>query len=395
MPVSPLLDEFGEPLLDEFGEPLWDEFWEPAPVPVPRTPIVPGEFSLGVDAGPVWEWAVGPGASSAAPRPTRQLTEATGRVVTWRVAGHAFAQFSIDGRSDEAAAIVERRDDLWVHRDGDRVFRGRIVGAEDTIDGGHTTQFVAVDYRGLAGRAAKVEPPVPVFSSVDQAQIVWQLIAGWQALPGGDWGITEGVGAVSGTDRDETDIVPFSPVAEVIDRLLDRAGGGEWEISPDMQLNRWWPRRGAANGVVLDRVPGGGVLAKLAKSTPEFGNVAGATGTPETSAVVAAAADVAADERGRWTVAQGFPSVSRQSTVDDKAAWLLDQASTVEDTWRATFRAGVWGGRDHVWIGDVVTLRVRSGRLDVDGLHRVTDLQAVCGDDGNETITVGLVGVAA
>ena len=123
--------------------------------------------------------------------------------------------------------------------------------------------------------------------------------------------------------------------------------------------------------------------------------MAGATGTPETSAVVAAAADVAADERGRWTVAQGFPSVSRQSTVDDKAAWLLDQASTVEDTWRATFRAGVWGGRDHVWIGDVVTLRVRSGRLDVDGLHRVTDLQAVCGDDGNETITVGLVGVAA
>ena len=134
-----------------------------------------------------WIWAYGPGASSSPSKPARQLTAATGRVVTWRVAGHAFAQFSIDGRHDEAAGIVERRDDLWIWRNGTLMFRGRIVGAEDQIDQNkHRVQFLAVDYRGMLSLAAKVEPPVPTFTSTDQAQIAWSLIEDWQALDGGN-----------------------------------------------------------------------------------------------------------------------------------------------------------------------------------------------------------------
>jgi hypothetical protein len=313
--------------------------------------------------------------------------------VTWRVDGHAFAQFHIDGRSDEAAGIVERRDDLWVYRDGDLQFRGRIVGAEDTVDATrHQTQFLAVDYRGLLTVAAKVEPPVPTFTAVDQGQIPWELIEDWQALDGGDWGITEGVGGTSGTNRDETDITPFSPVGEVIDRILRRDGGGEWEISPTLQLNRWWPQRGSDNGVVLDY---GGALSHIGKSLPEFGNVGGASGADTTTPEVAASAGVATDERGRWTVAQAFASVKTQSYLAGRATWLLDQASTVEHAWRATFSPRGWQGPGHVWIGDTVDLRVQSGRLEIAGPHRVVELQAVCGDHGTEMIHVGLVGVPA
>ena len=355
--------------------------------------IWPGPFVAGEPAGSVWTWSVGPGASASAPGADRELTEAYGRVATWRVDGHAFATFTIDGRSDEAAGIVERRDDLWIRRDGVLVFRGRIVGAEDAVDAStHVTQFAAVDYRAMLSGAAKVEPSVPTFSAVDQGQIVWQLIQGWQALSGGDWGITQGVGSTSGVTRDETDITPFSPVGEVIDSLLRRDGGGEWEISPTMELNRWWPRRGSASGEVLDY---GGVLDSVGRSLPEFGNAAGATGGQGTAAVVSADAGVGADDRGRWTVAQGYPSVSKQSTVAAKASWLLDQASTVQSEWRATFSPGRWGGLGHVWIGDTVEMRVDSGRLSVAGAHRVVELQAVCGDHGTETITVGIVGVPA
>lgn len=356
-------------------------------------PVWDGAFVPGVDDGAVWSWSYGPGASAAVPGATRELTEATGRVVTWRVDGHAFAQFSIDGRSDEAAGIVERRDDLWIYRNGQLMFRGRIVGAEDAIDSnGHRVQFLAVDYRAMLTLAARVEPPVPTFSAVDQAQIVWDLIAGWQALDGGDWGITEGVGGSSGTTRDESDITPFTPVGEVIDRLLRRDDGGEWEISPTLELNRWWPSRGADSGVVVDY---GGVIAEVSKSLAEFGNVGAATGNQETAPEVVAAATVGTDERGRWTVAQGFPSVSVQSTVEAKAQWLLDQGSSVVDQWRAVFTAGRWEGPDHVWIGDTVELRVQSGRLEVAGPHRVAELQVVCGESGAETVTVGLVGIAA
>jgi hypothetical protein len=353
----------------------------------------PGGIAYEVEPGAVWTWAYGPGASATTPGATRELTQAKGRVVTWRVDGHAFAQFSIDGASDEAASIVERRDDLWVYRNGVLVFRGRIYGVDDDIGATqHHAQFLAVDYRGMLTLAAKVEPPVPTFSDVDQAQIVWQLIEDWQALDGGDWGITEGVGTTSGTNRDETDITAFSPVGEVIDRLLRRDGGGEWEISPQMELNRFWPERGTDTGVVLDH---GGALAHVGKSTAEFGNVGGATGNDATTPEAVEAAGVASDQRGRWTVAQAFPTVSRQATVTAKAQWLADQASTIEDEWRATFRARGWGGPADVWIGDRVEFRVSSGRVSVAGTHRVVELQAVCGEDGEETISVGLVGVAA
>jgi hypothetical protein len=344
-------------------------------------------------AGAVWTWAVGPGASTSTPGAVRQLTEAKDRVVTWRVDGHAFAQFNIDGRSADAADIVERRDDLWIYRDGDLVFRGRIIGAEDFIDStGHLTEFLAVDYRAMLTVAAKIEPTVPTFSAVDQSQIVWQLIQAWQALDGGDWGITEGLGSTSGTTRDEDDITAFSPIGEVIERLLRRDGGGEWEISPTLELNRWWPTRGTVTGTVLDL---NGVLSSVGRSLPEFGNAAGANGDTTTSPVVSEDSDVATDERGRWTVAQSFPALSSQTTVAAKAAWLLDQAFTVEAAVTATFSPRRWDGPAHVWIGDTIELRVASGRLAVAGDRRVVEMSAVCGDDGTESITAGLVGVSA
>ena len=124
-----------------------------------------------------------------------------------------------------------------------------------------------------------------------------------------------------------------------------------------------------------------------------------ATGSEETTP---ATADTGvSDERGRWTVAEGFPSIERQSYLDGKATWLVDEASTVENAWTARLTSGTvaqdgtvtptWGGRDHLWIGDTVTLAVKSGREQVDGPHRVVELQAVPGEHGSESITVGLV----
>lgn len=341
-----------------------------------------------------WTWSYGPGASASSPGATRELADAKGRVCTWRVDGHAFAQFTIDGRSDEASGIVERRDDLWVYRDGSLLFRGRIVGAEDQIDATeHAVQFLAVDYRGMLSQAAKVTTTVPTYTGVDPAQIAWQLVQHRQAQTGGDWGITEGVGSTSGYGgRDLNTLVAGKPIGEAIDELLRREDGGEWEISPALELNRWWPQRGTVRDAVLDY---GGVITRVTKSLPEFGNAAIATGNEATTPVGKVTADVGTDERGRWSIGQGFPSVKEQTTVAAKAQWLVDQASTIEHAWRATFAARRWDGPDHVWIGDTVNLRVQSGRLSIAGAHRVAELQAVCGDHGTETISVGLVGVPA
>ena len=340
-----------------------------------------------------WTWSVGPGASSPNPGPERQLTAAYGRVLTRRVAGHHFAAFSINGRHDEAADIRERETDLWVWRDGILLHRGRIVSAQDQIGpSSHTTTFQSVDYRGMLTLAAAAELPVPTFNGVDQAQIAWQLVQHRQGQSGGSWGITQGVGASSGQSRDETQITAGTPIGEIIDRIFKRQNGGEWEISPDLKLNRWFPKRGVSSGVVLDY---GGVLSSIQGSTAKFGNAAVATGSEDTTPVLDATVGVGTDPRGRWTVTEGNPSIETQTSLIDRAAWILGEASTIEHEWSATFSAQRWEGPGHVEIGDTVALQIKSGRLTVAGSHRVMEMQHVLDGDGGEQTTVGLVGVAA
>lgn len=358
----------------------------------PLGPLWAGPFQAGIEPGPEWVWSIGPGASSASPGPVRQLTAATGRVLTRRVKGHGFAQFSIDGRHDEALTIVERETDLWCYRDGDLMFRGRIVGGTDDVGGTHRCQFTAVDYRGMLALAAKVEPPVPTYTAVDQGLIPWDLISDWQALDGGDYGITNGLGAVSGVTRDETDIAAGAPIAEVIDRIAERDGGFEWEISETLELNRWYPQRGSDNEVVLGF--GGLLFAVSSNAVGEFGNVGLATGNDTTTPAVFEHATLATDQRGRWTRSQGYSSVSIQGTVDAKAEWLAATGVTEERIWRAVLGPRKWGGRDHIWLGDTVRLEVDSGRIQIPGVdHRVVELQVVVGDNGEEIVSAGLVGI--
>jgi hypothetical protein len=339
---------------------------------------------------PIWSLSVGPGASAATPQKERELTRAKGRLFTFRADGHAFAQFTINDRHEESASIVDKVSDLWVYRGDEFVFRGRVVDSQHTVtETEHQRQVQVIDYRGMLGRVARVEPTVPSYTSVDPAQIAWQLIQHRQAQTGGDWGIVQGVGSSSGYGgRDLTTLIAGKSIGEAIDELLRREDGGEWAINPDLELDRWWPRRGADNGVVLDY---GGLICKVSLSGAEFGNAAVATGSNLTTPSVSATAGVGTDDRGRWTITEGFPSVEVQATLDAKAVWLRDEASTIERRWSVEFSPGRWEGFDHVGVGDIVTFAISSGSLQVSTPHRVVEIQVAVGDDGDETVRAGLV----
>ena len=81
----------------------------------------------------------------------RELTAARGRTITWRLDGACTAQFTIDGRHDEAAQVAELATDLHVYDEqGVKRFRGRIGPESDDIGPNtHTSQFTAIDYRGM------------------------------------------------------------------------------------------------------------------------------------------------------------------------------------------------------------------------------------------------------
>jgi hypothetical protein len=351
----------------------------------PYTPPTP---ALEATGEPVvdWLWSVGPGASSASPGPVIDI-DAYGRTITVRNSGHGWAQFTIDGRSDAAAFIVPKVSDLWCYRDSELVFRGRIVHATPALDNrANRWEVLAIDYRGMLTSAAAVEPPIPVYSGVDQGAIVWDLIDRWQTLPGGNWGITNGDGATSGTPRDETDITPGAPTGEVIDRLGDRDGGFEWEITPELVLNRYYPRRVRILDTVLDW--GGEVIAAQAVTAP-FANTVVVVGDEDTTPVTATS-DLTGDERGRWTRSESFPSVTRQETLVDKAAFIRDQLARTIGEWTATLAPNRWEGPQRLWLGDVVRFEANDGGVAVSGAHRVTEIQITCGDAGTETVNVAL-----
>lgn len=339
---------------------------------------------------PNWVLSVGPGASTATPQKERQLTQARGRVFTFRADGHDFAQFTINDRHEEATEIIDKVSDLWVYRDAEFVFRGRVVDSQHTVtETEHQRQCQVIDYRGMLTRAARVEPTVPTYAIVDPAQIVWQLIQHRQAQTGGDWGITEGVGSSSGYGgRDLNTLIAGKPIGEAIDELLRREDGGEWAINPDLELDRWWPRRGSDNGVVLEY---GGMISKVSLGGAEFGNAATATGSNLTTPTTSATAGVGTDDRGRWSITEGFPSIEVQATLDAKAVWLRDEASTIERRWSVEFAPNKWEGFDHVGVGDIVQFSIKSGSLQVSTPHRVVEIQVAVGEDGDETVRAGLV----
>lgn len=334
-----------------------------------------------------WTWVVGGVPPSGTEQ--RELTKGRGRTVTWRVDAAATAQFTINGRSDEAAEIVELETDLTVYRDGVKLFRGRIGPSGDDIGPStHVAQFTAVDYRGMLAYR-QIGAAGRIFAATSQATIPWTLISESQALSGGNWGITNGIGSTSAVNRDRT-IDPGKPVMEVINEIGRLDNGFEWEIDAALALNRWYPTRGTANGVVLDY---GGLVAKVHRQLDpkDFANSVLVTGAQGLTPVASVTAGIGTDPKGRLETSKGYPSITEQSTLNDRGPWLLDQTSVLRPTNSVTLRPGRWGGPTHIWLGDPVTLAINSGRLAVNDSHRVVEISVQPGDDGTETVTLGLL----
>lgn len=336
----------------------------------------------------MWTLSYGPASGDA---PTRQLTAARSRRFTVRVDGARDLQLSIDARSDEAAGFAPLASDLWAWRDGELLLRGRYCPAQGQLSPNvHTATMGFVDYRGLLGLMNRTAGASGrAFTNTDQAVIAWTLINESQALTGGDLGITNGLGSTSGTTRDRT-LEPFKPIAEDIAQMARLNNGFDWEISPELELNRWYPQRGTTTGVVLDY--GGAVTSAFWQIDPtRFGNWVGVSGAEGLTPVTAAATGLATDPRGRWEWIESYPTITNQATLDARAPALLAQAEVLGVDWTVTLAPGRWGGPDHFWIGDTVIFAVNDGPWDFAAPHRIIEMQVDIGDHGDETVTLKMV----
>lgn len=364
----------------------------PPPPPPPPLPVVPPVISSVAD----WQFTVGPRQPQGGV--TLALTDARQKSATFRVAADQYheASFTISGTSPQAGAFRELISDLQVIRNGQILLAGRIVPTTDTLDGTrHDVQVTALDYREVLRRRMLIDGDTLAFNSTEQALIAWTLIQATQARAGGDLGIARGRGQSTGVNRTQQ----FS-LGDMIGDNISQMGlldsGYDWDITPygssDLRLDIWSPYRGMDRGVILEY--GGALVASLTRSVDPSGYANADYLTGQTAGGIPITdyiedPGIATSGPGRWDRAVGT-SIAVLGTLQAKASWYLADGEVVVPSYSIALAPGAWGGTGHIWIGDLVTVRVDSGRLQVNDKLRVTELAVTIGDDGDERVTLAV-----
>lgn len=347
-----------------------------------------------------WQLIAGPAAGGH----ELALTAATSRRYTARLTAASELSFSINARNPQAAAIDELRTDvhiLWTDDSGQtRILdRCRVGATSDNIDtDSHRMEVSCLDYREVLSRRRLYEGAPLTYTGVDQGEIAWSLVDYTQGLPGGDLGISKGWQGTSptGVTRDRTYEVRDS-IGERVQELSEVNDGFDWDIVPAspsaLTFQVWYPQRGADRGVVLEY---GGLVAAVRREVnpSEYANAIQYTGSsdPATTPVTVEAADLATRPEGRWDAVFGDDGLVTQATLEDRATWQLSQSEVITPVYTLTLRRGAWRGPDHLWLGDPVRLVIMSGRLRVNTVLRVHELQINIDDDGRETVEVTVGG---
>jgi microcystin-dependent protein len=317
-----------------------------------------------------------------------ELASARSRTVQFAVDGAATATFTLPGTHPDAKLVAELASDLLVYRNGVKLFRGRVGTSSDTLTADtHTVAFSAVDYRGMLDRRILWSDSPLSFRSVDQGQIAWAMIADTQRRPGGNFGIVQGAGTVTGVARDR-DYTPGQKIGEAIAQLGEVIGGFDWEIDANLAFNVFYPQRGQATGIPLvygQQISG----ATRQVTSTNFNTALRYQGDPAATTAVEIA-DASFGPAGRWEAAVGNPDLKLQTSVLSTAQGDLAVSDQLVPNYQVDLLEG-WWQPGNLWLGDTVSLYIRSGRLDVEGAaFRVAGINIGYSDDGGETITVDL-----
>jgi hypothetical protein len=363
----------------------------PVPLPGPGLPPLPsGQPVLAPLAA--WSWTVGP--RQPVGGQVLALTEARNRSVTFRVAADQAheASFAIDGTHPQAASFHELTTDLQIARNGVLLAALRIVPTADQLDAPsqHVTTVTALDYREVLRQRLFIPPATLTWAGTDQSLIAWQMISGTQGQPGGDLGIVRGLGQSSGKIRNIT-VTRTDTVGDKISEMGLMGSGFDWDVTPygtaDLRLDIWPGQRGLDRGVVLEH--GGGLVQSITRNVDPttFGNAFYVTGDSSVTPVYVEAAGIASDPAGRWDRTVGT-QIRTPDALASRADFLLADGQVVIPAYTIVLQPGTWGGPGHIWLGDLVTVRIKSGRLAVNDKLRVMELKAEVSDEGDETVTL-------
>lgn len=399
-----------------------------------------GGFYGGGAPEPVWSWAglaeapapaqqlvIGPWRTG----PDRELAQVSGRKLMLNLREPSTISFDVTGYPDpdtgrfDARLLAEGVSDVLWRRGGRQLLLARLTQATDRVAAsGHTVSCTCTDYRGLLDRRLIYQDTTGPLAgsgkksfpdSTPLADIAWALIADTQAQVGGSLGLTKGLWPAgtpiyaTGFEIPDGDTVlaalqrlaapgPVSIVSSVrdhdtqLDVVMANLPGFDWDIDPQRRVNMYYSFRGADNGVKLDYAAGyGGAITSISRSLDltNYANVIRQSGGDELARnpVLLPAPDIAARPEGRWEVSVSDTNVLTPDTLRGAAAKSFDLYAKLQPTYDLTLAPGVYDPAT-IGLGDVITIAIDSGRLQVNDKLRVTSISIELDSSDRETVTL-------
>ena len=305
------------------------------------------------------------------------------------------ARLTTDPATLPAAVQARLRDlkaapcELWVERDGTRMFAGPLLGWSLSDDG--NLQLTAaglayyLDYMFVAADQT--------FTATDQWTIARTLVDQWQDLDYGNYGIDVSAVTTSGVTRDRTYLASEENwVGDRIRELGAVINGFDHHVDPASRVLVLEASRGTdltATVVVGVGVTSPGLTASVAAgdiASEAFGRSTGDDGELLTST---AADTTVRSGFGRSAVSGTWNGISVQGTLDDHTGRLLTTRSKMLLTTEPDLIPIVGASVGDFAVGDTVVFDYDPGFGRITENRRIVRMRIQVADDGNETIALG------
>lgn len=360
-----------------------------------------------------WAWVVGPWRAG----PQTELFSISSRSITIKLDEPDEASFSLLGDASDALDVHELISDLWVYRNGYPVFRGRVVGSGDSISTAYNAKFNAASYAGLlqrriirstdtlwlAGRLTPIyglKPP----TSMKAHDVIWHLVDHVQHQAGMDLGIVKG----DWPDLPDTTLIWAQAFFQNGDYALEHihtiARSMKFDLWVDFQLKmNISAQRGSVSESALD-FPGRLAGFERSITHDSYANLVRQSAAVEGGEVYFTAPDIITRPEGGWATTIGAPATRSaedvllpnqlaaigQANFDKLSKLLPADDGPGNYSYTVTLENGVWRGPEHIWVGDTVRLVVNRGRLEINELMRVYEINISIDQNDVETVKLTL-----
>ena len=353
---------------------------------------------------------------------TAALADATARVLTraWDTA--AQLDFVIDGHSAAAAQLAELQQDIVAWRWDDSagldrpMFRGPITQAVDTVtEEAHTVAITAHDYFAMFARRLLTAPIT--YTNTDQDDVLADIVtkasavsssSGTSFAPGSVLPITLALVNPDGTTRSaksgQIRTLPYAASTDLLtmaDGIAKLVNGFDYDVLPagltgsSDALRIFYPYQGVQRTDLA--LIFGSNISQVTRTVDSstYGNywrVIGNNASADPNAAQLFAETWSTDANsvsqypiGLWMSADNAPSLTNQAQLTAQAQGDLSLHGKLIPTYTLVLTAGAYN-YGAPFMGDVVPLVVKSGRLNVNTNVRVLGIKYNIGDDGQEDV---------